>query len=163
MKLERWTLLIEAIGSIGIILTLVILIFEVRANTELSRISAYQNVTQDYDDFRTLILTDPGLLDLYASRIDRIRRGEAPWPQSRDETSDARNFWRLVLAIDISLGAHERAYLAYRAGVIHESEWTRIRRQACSQFLEIPENLMSGRLLQLTDGFAEYLQTECVE
>ena len=163
MKLERWSLLIETIGTIGIILTLVILILQVRANTELSRISAYQNVTQDYDDVRTLILTEPGLLDLYASRLARVERGEPPWPQSRDEITDPRDFWRLVLAIDIELGSSERAFLAYRAGVIREPEWARIQRTTCNDFREVPAFLMSRRLIRLTDDFVEYLQTECPE
>ena len=47
MKLERWALLAEIVGSVAVVVTLAILILEVRENTEESRAANRQRVIND--------------------------------------------------------------------------------------------------------------------
>ena len=58
MKLEKWALLAEVIGSVAIVVSLVVLIVEVRASTDLSRLAAYETVSRDFDESRVLSMTD---------------------------------------------------------------------------------------------------------
>jgi len=153
MKLEKWALLAEVISGVAILVTLVLLVFEVRVNTDVSRIAAYQAITRDFDEWRTLILTDPELLDMFAQLLEAGR-----WP---DTSTDPEANARLVLLLDNQFSGSERAYIAYRGGIIGEQEWTRINRATCSEFAEIPDSLRELLLYRLTDDFVGYLQTEC--
>ena len=44
MKLEKWALIAEIVGSFAIVATLIVLIVESRGNTEAIRASTYQAV-----------------------------------------------------------------------------------------------------------------------
>lgn len=83
MKLEKWALIADVIGSVAIVVTLVILITEVRTNTELSRVAAYDAVTRDFDDSRTLSLADPELLELF----HQFTQGSLPVPRGAVSSS----------------------------------------------------------------------------
>ncbi len=76
MKLEKWALLAEVISGAAIVVTLVLLILEVRADTDLSRATANRAVTRDFDEYRALLLTNPALLDIFAQVLEDDR-----WPE----------------------------------------------------------------------------------
>jgi len=153
LNLEKWALVAEVVGALAIVVTLALLLLEVRENSDLSRVAAYQDVTRDFDEWRSLVLTDPELLDLFS-----MLREEGEWP---DVSADPRADAKLLLLLANQFSGAERAYIAYRGGIVGEQEWNRINRATCSEFAQIPERFREGILFRLTDDFVGYLQTQC--
>ena len=154
MKLEKWALLAEVVSGTAIILTLVILIIEVRANSELSRIAAYDAVTRDFDEHRARLLSNPESFELF------FRFNERSLPDVATEPEAALKLQLLLLN---DFGGHERAYLAYQADIIGEGEWNRLHRSHCAEWAIVREHDYYFRLLsfRLTDGFTSHLETDC--
>jgi len=152
MKLEKWALLAEIISGLAIVVTLIVLILEVRTNTELSRLSAYQTVTQDFDEWRRDVSGDSEKLNLFV----RYTRGAYPDPSTPEWTE-------LYMIILNSWSAQERAYFAHEAGIIGETEWVRIQRSACSELLSLEANqqLHDDLYFRLTDAYKAHLETAC--
>ena len=153
MKLEKWALLAEVVSGAAIVLTLVILILEVRANTDLSRATAYQAVTRDFDEYRAMVLTNPELLDILTQVFE-----EDKWPE---ENADPKVGARIRLMVASQFSASERAYVAYRAGIIGEQEWIRISRAMCAEFAQTSGDLREQLSFRLTPEFVGYLLSEC--
>lgn len=78
MKLKEWALAAEVVSGFAIIVTLIVLIIEVRTHTDVARVAAYQQVTRDFDDWRTLILSDPQLVEIMADMRNPYKRGIDP-------------------------------------------------------------------------------------
>ena len=66
MKLKRWALIGEIVGSFAIVLTLVILIFEVRGNTGEIRAATLANIAVRTQEFALLNARSRQLAELYA-------------------------------------------------------------------------------------------------
>ena len=109
MKLEKWALIAEVVSAAAILVTLVLLVLEVRTNTDVSRIAAYQSVTRDFDNWRSMVLNDPELLEMFAQLVVS---GQYPDP-SDDPVARAR----LVLLTDNQFSGNEHAFLAWRGGI----------------------------------------------
>jgi hypothetical protein len=153
MKLEKWALIAEVIGSVAIVVTLVVLIAEVRTNTELSRVAAYDAVTRDFDDSRTLSLTDPEILELF----HQFTQGSLPARQ--DDSRDALRAGIFVLNV---FSGYERAYLSHEAGIFGEAEWSRVERAACQDWGYLEKSgYVSFVSFRLTDEYVEHLNATC--
>ncbi len=59
MKLEKWALIAEIVSGVAIVVTLVILIFEVRGNTSAVQIATIDNVTSGWVGLNQAIVSDP--------------------------------------------------------------------------------------------------------
>ena len=153
MKLEKWALIAEVVGSAAIVVSIVILIIELRTNTELTRITAYESVSRDFDNNRQFYLSNPEVFDL-AFAIDNGALAEID-VQSKDGLRAA--FYLLNIFTGL-----ERAYLAYQAGVFGEDEWGRIHRSECSTWGQIQGTEYEPRVsFRLTDGYASHLRSTC--
>jgi len=153
MKLEKWSSIAEVIGSVAIAISLVILIIELRANTELTRITAYESVSKDFDDNRQFYLSNPEVFDLaYAINSSGLADTDA-------ESKDGLKAVFYLLNIFTGL---ERAYLAYQAGVFGEDEWDRIHRSECATWGQIQETEYESRVtFRLTSRYVSHLQSTC--
>ena len=155
MKLERWALIAEVVGSFAVVVTLVILISEVRVNTELARVAAYDAVSRDFDQNRRDWLSDPEHGELFF----QFTQGVLPDIQSEPEMA-----FKAGVVLLNSFSSLERAFLAYQADVLNEEDWPRIRRSACSDW-----DLLRGTeyyapvTFRLTDRFVDYLNTACTQ
>lgn len=58
MKLERWGLISQIVGSIAILVTLLVLVVELRANTEAVRATTAQSITNASRDFLLTVALD---------------------------------------------------------------------------------------------------------
>ena len=153
MKLEKLAHIAEIVGGIGIVTSLIVLILEVRANTELARIAAYDAVTRDFDEFRTTTLSNPERFELFY----RWNIGETPDPAADPEAALKLN---MMLLNDFS--GHERAYLAYRAGIVGENEWIRLHRSECAQWALTEGTYLRESLgFRLTDDYVQNLEEDC--
>lgn len=154
MKLEKWALVAEILGGVAILVTLIVLVYETRENNELERVSAYQAVTQDFDDWRTLILTDPELLELIANLFG----GNAPEP-GEDPVTDLR----FQFLSENQWSGNERAFIAYRADIIDERDWSRINRAICAEYSQTPDYLWEQIAFRLSDDFLGFLDSDCAQ
>ena len=59
MKLEKWALIAEVVGGVAIVVSLVVLIFEVRGNTEAVSAATFQNVSDSISANGMEIAADP--------------------------------------------------------------------------------------------------------
>ena len=70
---------------------------------------------------------------------------------------------RAGLLVILNMSANERAYVAYRGGVIGANEWTRIQRSICAEFSAVPTRMHDLIDFMLTDDFREYLEKSCTQ
>ena len=59
MKLEKWAMVGEIIASIAIVVTLAILIVELRGNTSAIQVATIDNVTGGWTDLNESVVSDP--------------------------------------------------------------------------------------------------------
>ena len=154
MKLERWALIAEVVGGAAIIASLIVLIVEVRASTELARIAAYDAVTRDFDDSRTELMRNPESFEL----MFRFTNGDFPDRELEPEVTRKFNF--VVLN---SFSMFERAFLSYRAGIIGDEEWPRLHRTECAQWSNLQESrdFLESISFRLTETYVEHLESNC--
>ena len=65
-KLQEYALLAEIISSLAVLITLVILIIEVRGNTQVLRSNAYQDQLEKYNNWREFILSNDQNMEAYS-------------------------------------------------------------------------------------------------
>ena len=69
MKLKKWALIAEVVGGVAIVVSLVVLIFEVRGNTEAVRAATFQNVSDSITANGMEIAADPEALRIYLTGL----------------------------------------------------------------------------------------------
>ena len=107
MKLEKLSSLIEALSSIAVVITLIVLIVEIRQNTEALNAQSRQSV---------LTSAQTQLL-LVANRPDIVTSISKPGPLTADENA-ALDAW-----LTASMRGREYAWLQYRNGLIDDAQW----------------------------------------
>jgi len=142
----------EVISGVAIVVTLVVLILEVRSNTDLSRLTAYQTVTKDFDEWRREVSGDPEKLELFV----RYTQGLYPDPESPEYT-------KLYMIVLNAWSGQERAYFAYQAGILGEDEWERIHRAECGElrYFSTNESFHADLFFRLTDAYRAHLESTC--
>lgn len=110
MKLKRWALAAEIIGSVAIVATLVVLILESRGNTEAIRASTYQAVVDSITTQLDMRASDPEMSRIWTSGISGVKLSEI----------DQERFDTMLLA---AVRRFENAYYQYRLGTIDEEQW----------------------------------------
>lgn len=69
MKLEKWALVSEILGSVAIVATLVILVVELRANTDELRSANTTTAIRFYNDWRTSLLEDEEIARIWTQGL----------------------------------------------------------------------------------------------
>jgi hypothetical protein len=154
MKLEKWSSIAQVVGGAAVVASLVVLIFEVRANTELARLEAYDAVTRDFDGARTALMNNPESFKMFF----RFTNGDFPNPEEEPEAAMMFDF--VVLN---SLSMSERAFLSYEGGIIGEDEWPRLHRSECAQWAKLRENqhFFEAISRRLTGSYVAHLESNC--
>lgn len=152
-KLQKWSLLAEIFGGIAVFITLIILVFEVRRNSEITETLAFQQQIQSLNEWRRSIGQDPDQRRVYAAYF----RGEN-LPETGSEDRLILNFILVDLATN-----YESAYFSYRAGTLNESAWARIMRNACGFYESAVnhENQWDFIASRLTEDFTEHISADC--
>lgn len=152
-KLQKYALIAEITGGLGIIITLIVLVFEVRANSELTRTLAFQQEIRSLNEWRNNIASDANQLRIYSEWFQGAEIPEGGTPDG------------FVLAFIIvgQLSIYESGYYSRTAGILGDSEWDRIERSACGTYRQVTRrdgywDLIS---IRLTNEFAQYLQASC--
>ncbi len=157
MKLEKWALIADIVGGAAIVVTLVVLIFEVNDNTNAIQAQTYQGLMSELNEYR-MILADPEGIEGRTRVLGKL--AEEGW----GDLTDAERL-RLWAPSTIRWGIYESAYFANERGVLGQSEWTRFESAVCrgyedEQHFWRPEDYTQLTEL-LTQEFVDYVEGTC--
>jgi len=141
--------LAEVAGAVAVVVTLALVAVEMRANTSALQAQTYQNLTQELNDYRILLL----------ELGDRGRsEARAKWRQNGWDslTSDEQRLFRLPS--QVLWGIYESAYFARERGVLGDREWTRFNEGICRNRAN-QEEFWAPDLL--TSDFLAYVEALC--
>ena len=152
-KLSYWVSAAEILSALAVVITLVVLIYDVRENTSITRIVMYADLIESFNEGSRIVSQDPeglALIEAWISEdvlslelIDRKRLEQMVQPLFRN---------------------YEIAFLAHDAGFYGEAEWERMQRQACMHFNRAESaNFMEMVEAILTRPFFQFLSSTCSE
>ncbi len=152
MNIDQLAALGELVGGLGVLGTLLFLVFEVRRNTRIMRINAQALGMQSFASYNELLATDPELIPLF----DRILNGESY------STLNSVDQFRLSVSIRALVQRMEAQFFQYKGGLIDELYWQQ-RMRWLKGFLTLPtlENWweMESASAQLTVEFVEHVNS----
>lgn len=119
-KLQQYALIAEIVGGIAVVVTLIFLAFEMRANTQAMRAATYDSLVADIANWRLIYTTDEELQEIDFLRITEGRDALSPL--------QARYDANVVIAL---FQHYERAFIQWRAGNLDDSAWDRFERAIC--------------------------------
>jgi len=115
-RLQKWTLVSEIVGACAIVLSLMIVAYELRQNTEASYATSHDTLSEAQFNWRNTLLSTPGLLEEWSETLEvQIEAGELIGEQ--------------LLLI------YERAYFAHKYGRLGDAEWERYRGSICHELI----------------------------
>ena len=154
-KLQKWSLIAEIVGGIGVLITLLILVIELKTNSELTRTIAFQQEIGNLNEWRRNIASDPNQARIFTS----YTRGEE-LPDNGTE-----DYFILQLIVTDQYTNYESAYLSRKSGILGDSEWQRVMRSACAAYRGTlrHEGFWDMVSFRITDEFANYIELSCDE
>ncbi|GJM12609.1 MAG: hypothetical protein DHS20C12_10120 [Pseudohongiella sp.] len=145
----------EIVSSIAVMITLVVLVFEVRNNTSIAKLEAYKGDLDRVMQWReNSINSDPLRANLWNDYTEGIIPNIEEKPIER---------LTLLATIFNQFNMFESAYYSNEYGVSGEAEWERMSRVMCNEFQLV---LQSGFpveviLARVSLSYANFLETEC--
>ncbi len=110
MKLEKWALMAEVVGSFAVVLTLIILIVEIRGNSGEMRAATLANIAARTQALPLAAATNPQFADLWA----RMTAGEELTP-----TEEAQVDMIVIVVLKLA----EESFIAHRDGRLDDDVW----------------------------------------
>jgi hypothetical protein len=149
--LSEWASIADIASGIAVIITLLVLVQSINANTEIARATAYDGYIDSLNFVRSQALNDPEFQRAWLILVNT------------PEKLDSADSFRLGLYMQMFFGIYEKAYYSNQYGLLGSSMWDRFRAQMCIQFpraRSIP--LWSDRLeTVISPEFLQYLQNTC--
>ena len=152
-NLQKWSLIAEIVGGLGVLITLVILILEVRENSELTRTVAYQQEIQNYNNWRNEMLGDPDQIRIFGA-----------WSRRENIPDRYTDDGLILIFILMNLFTnYESAYYSQRSGILGESEWNRVQIAICSAYEDIVQEkaYWDSVSFRLTEPFNGFIEASC--
>ena len=140
----------EIIASLAVVVTLLFLIAEVRQNTQVAQAAAYERRMEDLNDWRSLMVTDPRLTELY---MEYVRGGEY--------TEADLDRFRLGAYRSMQWAIYENAYFANQRELLGASEWGRFQAQICTTYGTDGDRWNTDTRRLLTEDFARFTEEAC--
>ena len=141
MKLERWALIAEIVSGAAIVITLVILILEVRGNSAELQAATLSDIAGRTQEMALLQVRNPE----YAAVRDRMDAGE-------ELTTLERRMVNQALAAQLKLV--EESYLAWKDGRLSDEVWESRANWGVNAFqIELRLEMWAG--LRSTGGFVK--------
>jgi len=150
MDLEQISMIGEFVGGIGVLATLLFLLFEVRGNTKILKANAKTSGMESIAHYNETLARDKILSELF----ERLTAGESLDSFSRPEQ------FRLTVAIRGLIQRLEAQYFQYEAGLVDDQYWN-TRRTWLKSFLDL-RNIsdwwaVESTSAQITDEFVEHI------
>jgi hypothetical protein len=152
MNFEQISMIGEFVGGIGVLATLLFLLFEVRGNTKILKANAKTSGMESIAHYNETLAHDEILSELF----ERLGSGE-----SLDSFTRLEQF-RLTVAMRGLIQRLEAQYFQYEAGLVDDQYWN-TRRRWLKSFLDLPNLLdwwaVESKSSQLTDEFVEHINS----
>ena len=147
-QLQKWALIAEIFGGVAVIITLVLLVTEVRNNSRLIQADTYDRIAADMAQWRMDYARIDALVEL--NYLDLEDMSPRQILRARD---------RLVTQFLI----FERAYIQWDMGNMEDRGWERFKRTICLRSNNSAFEERWGRDIDAatTEDFAEYRKTQC--
>jgi len=150
-KLQRLALISEIVGGIAVIVTLVVLIFQVRENTETLNSATYDSLVADLAQHLLENTHDEQVFE--AGFIRRTEGLDALTP---------RHLVRSQQAYITQFMHYERAFIQWQAGNIDDEAWNRFHRVICRLAGPVFEENLGPRINGITtDSYRLYRADNC--
>ena len=155
MKLSDWANVAEILSGIAVVVTLIVLVAGVRANTATVRAATYADMLESANEFENQMITDPEIRNIYLSGISNVREGGEPLTDSE----------RLIfgLIMQSMFRKHDIAYTMRRYELLDEEIWPEVEEDICNTYERAAANDVEWALNRLRDEFAEYIRSTCSE
>ena len=151
MNIEKVASVAEIASALAVVITLIILIVNVRENTETIRLAAYQSSIDRFSSWREEVSSDYQKADLFR----RFNQGEVPARGTTESTI-------LLMVLTTLTNNYESAYFAYENELMGEQEWARIENSACAAMGPIRNSSFEEDIyFRLTEEYKSYLQSTC--
>ena len=150
-KLSDWASLAEIIASVAVVFTLIMLMIDVRENTEVVRSNSYDDLLGDVNEQAFIIAQDERLM-----RIWRLYNTGAA-----GELTDEERFTLLVL-LRSTFRTFEKAFFAYQYGTVGDREYERFDRQDCNHFERSGSGLWNQIKQVLSDDYWTHVEAICL-
>ena len=157
-KLQTWALIAEVVGGLAVVVTLIFVGLEMRANTNAIQAQTYQELMRDINAWRASL------------REDELNGFTAMARTKEGFESLSENQLSYVRLIQLEVwGIYEAAFFANERGVLGEIEWNRFEYQICaSRNSTVSAEFWDTRVANLmpfselfTNEFIEYIDREC--
>ncbi len=150
LDLQKSALFAEIIGGIAIVVTLVILVLEIRSNTNSIQSQSYQELIFELNKTRR---------DYFSEEISLIFRKNREGELSENER------FRFAQVMQVKWSVYEAAYFAYIFGTLNEAGWSRFEEAICRNF-KLDEDLWDiDRVYAikntLNSEFVAYVEEDC--
>ena len=99
--------LLQILGMVGLIASLIFVGLELRQNQQVARVTAYQALAEQIASYNALLLSEPDLNQIRNAALNNENLTE-------EDAEQYRAFWRMLLR------QSELAYLQYENGIINE-------------------------------------------
>ena len=151
MKLDTAVKIAEITSAVAVIVTLVILIYEVRDNTASNRALVYGQEMDRLNSLRFAELNNPDLTEL--SLVYRSA--------DLSELSEVQTL-RLRRYLGAQWSAYESAFFQYEVGHLGEAEWSRYDDTFCRQYDRAKAaDLWNDLTLSMTQQFSDFVVESC--
>jgi hypothetical protein len=155
MELDNafWADIGEIVSGFAVVVTLAILVYEIRKNTESNRAISYGQALDRLNHLRQLVIEQPAL----AKAIERYFGDEY-----RNIDGDERQLIGQYLASQWS--TTETAYFYYHRKVFGQSEWRRFEQTIPIHYkFAVRAGAWKNLRNSLTGEFADYVENFCAE
>ena len=152
-KLQEYALIAEIASGIAVVITLVILIVSVRANTEITRAMMFADVQRDSSTIERLALADAELNKIFQAYL-RMTTSEL----SEQEKS------RVMRIVVNSATNYDTAFTMRNSGLLGPNEWEKSSRYLCTSYdRAISAGYDDVFLGLISVGLQDYVKLTCVD
>ena len=140
----------EFIASIGVLITLIFLAFQMRQNTNALKLNTAGSVTEELQQVFSLLASTPELAEIFVTA-------------AREPTLQGAERVRFNTFIHNLVRVYENAFLQWRAGVIDPAHWEGMARMMIDvTSMAAFQTYWQDRKHWVSDDFQEYMESEVV-
>ena len=151
MKLSDYAQVAEIASGIGVVVTLIFLVVEIRNNTEATKAATYDSISADLAEFQLRLAdNDPSI---------EITTALASNNGSLDSLS-SEQLERYTFIMSALFKHYERAFIQWQYGNLDDEAWERLEAQICMPRPELFEEYIWQRIRNnSTQSFIEYRES----
>ena len=145
-QLQRWALIAEIVSALAVLITLIMLLMEIRSNTDAMKIDTYDRLIADMSNWYLETAMDNELSDAQFIRMVQGGEGTTEKQMFLDQRS-TRSMYMI----------YERAFLQWHQGNMDDASFARFRYQICQENgSNFEQNILPGIRRTSSQSFMEF-------